>query len=165
MGRKEECGGTTHKRRKLLRVDGTAGLAVYFKRRSRLLAAPHMRRHRELSGPTIVPRSSTHDVSGEHATVRIEISGLPEAMTCLPKIRCAKNESPSLGIPPRRQTRAHAEQLEWDLVSASPDQFSEVSRFAAIEGKTWNHPVLVGDVLLVRNGEEMAAFRLAVLGR
>jgi hypothetical protein len=38
--------------------------------------------------------------------------------------------------------------------------FSVVARFPAIEGKTWNHPVLAGDVLLVRNGQAMAAFRL-----
>jgi len=45
-------------------------------------------------------------------------------------------------------------------VQARSDQFTELAKFPAIQGKTWNHPVLVGDLLLVRNAEEMAAFRL-----
>ena len=47
------------------------------------------------------------------------------------------------------------------LVRATPDQHTEVARFSAIQGKTWNYPAIAGGRLLVRNGNEMAAYNIA----
>jgi outer membrane protein assembly factor BamB len=47
------------------------------------------------------------------------------------------------------------------LVDASPDGHKERARFQAIEGKTWNHPVIAHGKLFVRNGQEVACYELA----
>jgi outer membrane protein assembly factor BamB len=47
------------------------------------------------------------------------------------------------------------------LVKADPSAYAEVARFNALSGKTWNVPALANGRLLVRNGNEMAAYNLA----
>ncbi len=44
------------------------------------------------------------------------------------------------------------------LVKATPERYEEIAKFDAIEGKTWNHPIIADGRLLVRNSTEMAAF-------
>ena len=48
------------------------------------------------------------------------------------------------------------------LVEANPKEFREIAKIPAISGKTWNHPVISGNILFVRNGEEAAAFELTL---
>jgi outer membrane protein assembly factor BamB len=54
-----------------------------------------------------------------------------------------------------------SEEGDLALVSATPVEFKEIAKAPALEGKTWNHLVLVRDTVLVRNDHEMAALRLA----
>jgi len=48
------------------------------------------------------------------------------------------------------------------LVSANRQGFEELGRFQAIDGKTWNGPVIANGRLFLRNGEEMAAYELPI---
>ncbi|MCA9018322.1 MAG: alcohol dehydrogenase, partial [Planctomycetaceae bacterium] len=56
-----------------------------------------------------------------------------------------------------------SEQGEVVLLKADPSGHQELATFSALEGKTWNHPVLIGDRLYVRNSEQAAAYRLPVV--
>jgi outer membrane protein assembly factor BamB len=46
------------------------------------------------------------------------------------------------------------------LVEISPERPQERTRFQALRGKTWNNPVLIQALLLVRNDQEAACYRL-----
>ena len=47
------------------------------------------------------------------------------------------------------------------LVKATPDAYTEVTRFTAVKGQTWNYPAIAGGRLLVRNSTEMAAYDIS----
>jgi outer membrane protein assembly factor BamB len=46
------------------------------------------------------------------------------------------------------------------LVEASPEKFQEISRFQALDDRTWNVPAIAHGKLFVRNAAEMACFLL-----
>jgi outer membrane protein assembly factor BamB len=46
------------------------------------------------------------------------------------------------------------------LVAADPDAHHELGRFQALQGKTWNHPVVAHGRLYIRNSEEFACYEL-----
>ena len=52
------------------------------------------------------------------------------------------------------------EKGELVLLKPDPSKHSELVKISALEGKTWNHPVVVGDRLYIRNSQEAACYRL-----
>jgi hypothetical protein len=47
------------------------------------------------------------------------------------------------------------------LVKATPNGFTEVAKFEALKGQTWNTPAIASGRLLVRNSNEMAAYDIS----
>jgi outer membrane protein assembly factor BamB len=50
---------------------------------------------------------------------------------------------------------------ELALVKADPGAYTEVAKFAALDGQTWNYPAIADGKLFVRNAKEMAVYRIA----
>jgi len=48
------------------------------------------------------------------------------------------------------------------LIEPFPQEHRELSRFSALNGKTWNPPALAGTLLVVRNDKEAACYRLPI---
>lgn len=65
-------------------------------------------------------------------------------------------------LPDAGQLLVISEAGELVLVKADPDKHIELAKIQALTGKTWNHPVLIGSRLYLRNAEEAACYELAL---
>ncbi len=65
-------------------------------------------------------------------------------------------------LPDAGQLLVTSETGEVVLLKADPAKPVELARFPAIEGKTWNHPVVIGSKLYLRNAEMAACYELAL---
>ena len=54
-----------------------------------------------------------------------------------------------------------SERGELVLLRATPDELQELAKIPAMKGKTWNHPVVVGNRLYIRNAAEAICYELA----
>ncbi len=65
-------------------------------------------------------------------------------------------------LPDADQLLVLAESGELVLLRTDPEKLDELARIEVFSAKTWNHPVLVGKHLYMRNSEEAVGFELPV---
>ncbi len=58
------------------------------------------------------------------------------------------------------QITVTSEAGELVLLKTDSSKMLELAKFQAIEGKTWNHSVVVGNNIFIRNAEEAACYEL-----
>jgi len=63
-------------------------------------------------------------------------------------------------LPDADQLLVISETGELVLLRATPEKLEELARHQVLEGKTWNHPVVVGNRLYARNGEQAICFEM-----
>ena len=56
-----------------------------------------------------------------------------------------------------------SEKGELVLLRATPEKHQELGKIDALKDKTWNHPVVVGDRLYLRNAEEAVCYKLSTI--
>lgn len=56
-----------------------------------------------------------------------------------------------------------SERGELALVRATADRHRELAKIQALGGKTWNHPVVVGKRLYLRNAQEAVCYELKTI--
>ncbi len=66
-------------------------------------------------------------------------------------------------LPVADQLLVISETGELVLLRATPKKLVELARYQVLDGRTWNHPVLVGDRLYVRNSKEAACFEVPIV--
>ena len=68
----------------------------------------------------------------------------------------------SLLLPEENLIMVLSEQGKMVVLETDPTAHQELASFQMLNGKTWNHPVLVGNKLYIRNSEEAACYLLPV---
>jgi len=68
-------------------------------------------------------------------------------------------------LPEASQLLVTTETGDLVLVRADPEEFDELTRIEVLHGKTWNHPVLVGPYLYLRNSEEAVGLEATRAGQ